>query len=83
MDYVNLKKKLMWKSNLLGQSSILDYNYLVFLCQNESRDFIWPKMFTLDVKHPKRANVGLRGPPCFFALYRYNESMFTHVRFYR
>ena len=59
----------MWKSNPLGQSSILDYNYLVFQCQDESHAFIWPKMFTVDVKHPKRANLGLRGPPCFFALY--------------
>ena len=73
MDYVNLENKWMWKSNPLGQSSILDYNCLVFLCQNESHDFIWPKMFTMDVKHPKRANLGLRGPGCFFALYMYNE----------
>ena len=24
-------------------------------------------------KHPKRANLGLRGPTSFFALYMYNE----------
>ena len=31
--------------------------------------FIWPKMFTMDVKHPKRAKLGLIDPPCFSALY--------------